>query len=420
MINYYSWLTLNNSNTSWMAVDSVLNWTDSSSLLSSDFLLFGIFFLENFSSVYFSTYSRGFSSFTDLIFANSALNLTPLYLAFYFDLYLLLSSTLPYGTFSMQLEGFNLVNLYLQTNPELLQVYFNFMSFCNQLTPNVMQFYNVFFFNFQTVNSSFITSALSLFSFCIYFFLVSAFLALSPISGLFYFVWFRFVSFLSNFSFENRFQFDWSLTFLSFIFFLWLPLLISYDDVNVEITEVVHNGICLLFLFVIFFFIVKYSTHYFSFLENSVTEGYSSSFIAKQFVRDVSNSFALFLRFFLLLFRLNIYDGLDDFLDSYYIFFIDFDEDSYFDELMWLESTFIFNTDNAEDSVFFSPTELDFFTDLFSRYFVTLGKFLFFWAFILEEIFRVSLAFYISYLIIFEVHAVNVSYNESNFISSKR
>ena len=50
---------------------------------------------------------------------------------------------------------------------------------------------------------------------------------------------------------------------------------------------------------------------------------------------------------------------------------------------------------------------------MYSKYFVIFGKVFFFWAFILEEAFRVTLALYISYLIIFEVHAVNVSVNET-------
>ena len=82
-------------------------------------------------------------------------------------------------------------------------------------------------------------------------------------------------------------------------------------------------------MFIIVYLLFKYSIHYFSFLENSVSEGYTVAFITKQMVRDISNTFALLLRFFVLLFRLNIYDGLDDFLDSYYIFFCDFDEDSF-------------------------------------------------------------------------------------------
>jgi hypothetical protein len=38
----------------------------------------------------------------------------------------------------------------------------------------------------------------------------------------------------------------------------------------------------------------------------------------------------------------------------------------------------------------------------------------------LEEAARLALAFYICYLIIFEVHAVNCSYKEDNFIFFKK
>lgn len=133
----------------------------------------------------------------------------------------------------------------------------------------------------------------------------------------------------------------------------------TYDDVNVEVIELFHYFVCITFIFAIATLIFKYSTHYFAFLENSVSDGFSTSFIAKQFVRDLSNTFALFLRFFLLVFRLNIYDGLDDFLDSYYIFFIDFDEDSYFDELFYYSDYFFYFSDNHEDVIYYQPTELD-------------------------------------------------------------
>jgi hypothetical protein len=40
--------------------------------------------------------------------------------------------------------------------------------------------------------------------------------------------------------------------------------------------------------------------------------------------------------------------------------------------------------------------------------------------FILEEILRICLGFYICYLIIFEVHSVNFSYVEDNYIQNAR
>lgn len=420
MLNYYSWLSIQSQNSSWLFLDSVTNWTDASSLLSTDFYFILIFILENFSSTYYSLFSSNFASFIDILFTNSLNKNSILLISFYYDLFILNSSISSQTFFLYYYEGFNLLNIFLQFNPELLLVFSDFQTTLTSLLPQVFQYYNVFYFNISTINLFFSPSLLSLIYFIFYFFLLTNFITLLSINNLFFFSWFRFYSYIMNFSYENRLQFDWTFLFLSFIFICWLPLLISYDDINTEIVELVHNGICLLFLFIILFFLIKYSIHYFSFLENSVAEGQTVSFIAKQFVRDISNSFALFLRFFLLLFRLNIYDGLDDFLDSYYIFFIDFDEDSYFDELFWIENTFTFFSDNEEDNIFYSITELDFFQDLFSKYFVLLGKFLFFWIFILEEIFRVSLAFYISYLIIFEVHAVNISYLEDNFYHKKR
>ena len=194
----------------------------------------------------------------------------------------------------------------------------------------------------------------------------------------------------------------------------------TFDDLNSECLELFHLFLILIFLFIIFYLLFRYSIHYFAFLENSVSTDFSTSYISKQMVRDLSNTFALFLRFFLLLFRLNIYDGLDDFLDSYYIFFADFEEDSYFDEDTFHTNSFFYFKDNQEDNVFFHPNEQDWYDDIYSRYYIIWGKFFMFQFFILEELFRVSLAFYIFYLIIFEVHAVNLSYFEDKFYHFKR
>jgi hypothetical protein len=57
---------------------------------------------------------------------------------------------------------------------------------------------------------------------------------------------------------------------------------------------------------------------------------------------------------------------------------------------------------------------------LFHLYFLTWGKLFTFIFFILEEILRLSLAFYICYLITFEVHSVNCSYIEDNYFAASR
>jgi hypothetical protein len=64
--------------------------------------------------------------------------------------------------------------------------------------------------------------------------------------------------------------------------------------------------------------------------------------------------------------------------------------------------------------------EMDVSTDLFSIYYIVWGKFAYFWLFILEEIARVTLALYVTYLLVFEVNALNRSYSESSYLTLKR
>jgi len=69
--------------------------------------------------------------------------------------------------------------------------------------------------------------------------------------------------------------------------------------------------------------------------------------------------------------RLNIYDGVDDILDSYYIFVADFDEDEYFIDLFFSAfSTLFFDPDLNDDRSFFFEDEMDFSGDLFTIYFI--------------------------------------------------
>jgi len=113
-------------------------------------------------------------------------------------------------------------------------------------------------------------------------------------------------------------------------------MIAAFDDDQEELIEIFDVSFFYFFCALIAFLLYKYSIHYFAFLEVSVSEGRSVAFITKQFFRDFINTFALFLRFFILLFRLNVYDTLDDFYDSYYIFLADFDDGEYFSEVFFL------------------------------------------------------------------------------------
>jgi|SRR6056300_707793 len=125
------------------------------------------------------------------------------------------------------------------------------------------------------------------------------------------------------------------------------------------------------FAALLFYFIYKYSIHYFAFLEASIPEGKNLNFAYTQFSKDLLNTFAFVLRFFVLTLRLNIYDALDDFLDSYYIFVGDFDDDEYFmDSFFNMFGVLFFDNDVNDDRSFLFEDESDFYADLFSLYFV--------------------------------------------------
>jgi hypothetical protein len=64
--------------------------------------------------------------------------------------------------------------------------------------------------------------------------------------------------------------------------------------------------------------------------------------------------------------------------------------------------------------------ESDSILDLFYLYFLNWAKLFTFIFFIIEEFLRLILAFFICYLIIFDIHAVNASYSEDKFFFLKR
>jgi hypothetical protein len=118
---------------------------------------------------------------------------------------------------------------------------------------------------------------------------------------------------------------------------------------------------------------------------------------------------------------MNVYDSIEDVLDSYYIFVGDFDDDEYLTELFLpIHGTLFFTLDNNDDRSFLFEDENGFSNDFFFLYSVLWGKLFLFIVFTIEEAGRLGLAFYISYLITFDVHAVSASYKEDNFLVAKK
>jgi hypothetical protein len=228
----------------------------------------------------------------------------------------------------------------------------------------------------------------------------------------------RLVLYFYSLSRENRLQFE-SAVLTALLFTLLFALNITtFKDMYQEPIEALNVFLFKLFLVIYLFFLYKNSVHYFSFLEASVSDrGTLSMFV--QFVKDFANSFVLLLRFLTLLFRLNIYDAVDDVLDSNYIFICDFEDDSYYvDFFGTFYKSILVNNDSFGDKTIFFEQSLDFHGDLFFMYFILCSKFISFIFFALEEVGRVLLAFFIIYLVIFEMQSVNRSYNEESFINN--
>lgn len=231
----------------------------------------------------------------------------------------------------------------------------------------------------------------------------------------------RIYFYVYSLSTEVRFQVEAALQVFFFLFLYTSMMIATFDDDQEELLEFFNTMTYYFFLSTMVYYLFKYSIHFFSFLE--AAKGDSSSVAPfSQFLFDALNAIAFVLRFLVLMIRLNIYDTVDDILDSYYIFMADFEEDEYDADVL----SFIWagiqscDPDVNDDRSFMLEDYHDFWGDVFHSFFTAWGKFTYFWMFILEEIARVSLALYVTYLLIFEINAVNRSYVEDMFIVDKR
>ena len=197
-------------------------------------------------------------------------------------------------------------------------------------------------------------------------------------------------------------------------------MIATLDDDQEELMEAFTVCNFYLFTTLLIYLVYRYSVHFFSFLASSDAKKNSLSLVS-QFITDVLDSLGVLLRLFVLLARLNLYDFLDDILDSYYIFVCDFDDDEYRTELAFAaQHAAAFDIDSLDDRSIFFEDEVDFNNDLFSIYFMTWSKFSLFYFFAIEECLRVLLAFYLTYLVLFEMQAGDKSYVEDSYLFKKR
>jgi hypothetical protein len=180
----------------------------------------------------------------------------------------------------------------------------------------------------------------------------------------------RLSTYIFSLSRDLRLQAE-ALLLTTFLFALYFAFMVAtFDDDQEEAIEWVMTFSFYLFLGTFFYLLFRYSLHYFSFLQATEAKGKYTRLLV-QVAQDLVNTFALFLRFIVLMIRLNMYDFLDDVLDSYYIFMCDFDDDEYLAETSFsLFGLLFFDPDNHDDRSLFLEDELDLRTDFFSLYFL--------------------------------------------------
>lgn len=151
-------------------------------------------------------------------------------------------------------------------------------------------------------------------------------------------------------------------------------------------------------------------------MSNNQTTG-----VYMQFAKDAASTFVLVLRFAALMVRINIYDTVEDLLDSNYIFLCEFQDEYYHDGILYRSVDYAL----TEMCILESQLSIKNYAELLDYdaiwiYILICGHAVSIILFILEAAGRALLGFFIIYLIIFEMQAINRSYTEDSFASNEK
>lgn len=208
-----------------------------------------------------------------------------------------------------------------------------------------------------------------------------------------------------------KFPIECAFLFVIFILFYIVNTMLCNEMIIDILNSWNYFGLVIYFVcFVIY--LIRYNINFFSFLELSNVETSNYKYIAKQYLRDCTNIVAHILRLLLLFLRLNIYDGLDDIFDSYYVFIGDFNIYEYYDfaVLYFVHNWFL--VDNTYDLSITKYTESSYNTSSIYIYTAILYKIFLFLFFLTEGVLRIFLATYIILLLSLEINNFNVIYAE--------
>jgi hypothetical protein len=422
----FNWLQpyLNN-DAFWL--EDTLNWDDTYDLLLQEFSVFSFLTSAFFVNSHFFLDSCSKFSFLDLMFTHEAATDavdSSLFVFFMWDNVSFIYTHFLNSQFIFYTDYQDYVTSILHHSPELSLAFLDYVQiyWMNQtFSVTTSAVLDVIVDNLDLVVSEFLEYYVGSFIFFWSAAFFSQIFRIRQWGSAIEFYWVRLHNYMFTFAREMRVQLEAVLKTFFIVFLYYSTAVLAFDDDQEEVLELFNGMSFYVLVFFFFYLVYKYSIHFFAFLEASVAEGRSIGFVAKQCTRDLINSGALLLRVLTLVVRLNIYDGVDDFLDSYYIFICDFNDEEYFDELFFpISHVFFFDLDSNDDRSLFYEDETDFSIDLFALYFTILGKFMLFTFFIVEEAVRIALALYITYLIMFEVQAVNQSYVEDTYFSTNK
>ena len=403
-----------------------LNWEKTSVLATFDWSMFSFIFQSSFlSNVMFNDFIVKLSTLDTMLIQLNTQIRTPqfLYDSFIYDIVLFLNIYyLPFSTLILSSYQEHISSVLILA-PELSFLFTEYVN--NYVLFNLINTSPSAVFDSYLNNLNFFygEGCVQLFLFFLYvYFIVYIFTTVFLLKwGSFFTTHFwRFYYYFYSLSKETRIQFEAVTQTMIFLLVYWGMVLMAFDDDQEEVIEFVDTFFFNFITIIIVYMLYRYSIHYFSFLEASISEGKAVKYIV-QAGKDTINSGSIFLRFYLLALRINIYDLLDDVMDSYYCLLIDFDDDEYFSELLLsIHGTLFFSNDNHDDRSFLLEDENGFMGDFFYLYFLIFGKIVFFLVFMIEEAGKVFLGFFISFLIIFEMHSVNCSYREDLYINTKK
>jgi hypothetical protein len=150
----------------------------------------------------------------------------------------------------------------------------------------------------------------------------------------------------------------------------------AFDDEKEDFISYFDTTLVHFCLTLVAYVIWQHSVHFWAFLSATRGSGRRMRLIVEQFTSDLLSVVALSVRFFILLFRINVYDMLDDCFDSYYIFVGDFAENTYVGEALVRVgsesvSTFV---DNQSDWALTNDTALETGRDLYVNLALTYFK----------------------------------------------